>query len=707
MAGLAKFTVTSINGDTALTGERLFNKNRIVSVKEYGSGSFIAYRSLRSADPVIHDEYIVSDSFSTVTDIFSDYTDEYYTVSVYDNPSNTLGNSTERIISAQDIVYGVPYGDSDSLLYVLRGNSIIKRLCNTTLDDIVAVDSDFSDWFLPSLDELQAMYDNLHAEGVGDFEDGWYWSSTELGGAQSDSDAWAINFSNNSSYSTAKSVAYRVRPARTFTASIGQYSLRDTGPGGGLIFYIDGTTYYEAAESDISDGYYWSNITSTLIGTTGTAIGTGITNTAAIIAQSGHITSAAYASMIWNGEFSLATYIYSGAQKSVRFKLPTGKSITINWGDGNNDTINGNGATYVSAGSSYAENGNYNISISGDLFYLTALDISGPGSTGDISDYSSLLSLTDLRVYNNSVSGDVSVWSALTNLTYIEAWNTSVSGDISSWSKLTSLTNIIIQGTSVSGDISSWSTLTNLLQIYASGTSVSGDISSWSTLTSLRNLRAYNTNVSGDISSWSTLTSLRNLRAYNTNVSGDISSWSTLTSMEYLLLSHTSVSGDISSWSTLTNIVTLSIYATSVSGDISSWSTLINASSIDVSETSVSGDISSWSTLSSIQAIRVYNTSVSGDISSWSTLTTLGVMYCQETSVTFDSDAAWTDHDHDIDISDCGLNSTQVNNALIAFAGGSFSGETISIGGSNDVRTSASDAAVASLRLTNIINVNE
>jgi len=116
MAGLAKFTVTSINGDAALTGERLFNKNRVVSVKEYGSGSFIVYRSLRSAGSVIHDEYIVSDSFSTVTDIFSDYADQYYSISVYDNPSSNVGDSTERIISAQDIVYGVPYGDSDSLL---------------------------------------------------------------------------------------------------------------------------------------------------------------------------------------------------------------------------------------------------------------------------------------------------------------------------------------------------------------------------------------------------------------------------------------------------------------------------------------------------------------------------------------------------------------------------------------------------------------
>jgi len=67
------------------------------------------------------------------------------------------------------------------------------------------------------------------------------------------------------------------------------------GPAGGLIFYIDatGTIYYEAAPGNQSASQAWSNITDVLIGTTGTAIGTGQANTTAIIAQAGHVTSAA------------------------------------------------------------------------------------------------------------------------------------------------------------------------------------------------------------------------------------------------------------------------------------------------------------------------------------------------------------------------------------------------------------------------------
>ncbi len=69
------------------------------------------------------------------------------------------------------------------------------------------------------------------------------------------------------------------------------YAIGDTGPAGGLIFYVDGSNYLEAAPSDQANSAF-SDIT-TLIGTTSTAIGTGQANTNAIIAQSGNLTIAA------------------------------------------------------------------------------------------------------------------------------------------------------------------------------------------------------------------------------------------------------------------------------------------------------------------------------------------------------------------------------------------------------------------------------
>jgi hypothetical protein len=63
----------------------------------------------------------------------------------------------------------------------------------------------------------------------------------------------------------------------------------DAGPGGGIIFYDKGSyssgwRYLEAAASDQSTGAVWCSISSTLFGASGTAIGTGKTNTTAAAA---------------------------------------------------------------------------------------------------------------------------------------------------------------------------------------------------------------------------------------------------------------------------------------------------------------------------------------------------------------------------------------------------------------------------------------
>ena len=155
----------------------------------------------------------------------------------------------------------------------------------------------FSDWVLPSKDELNAMYVNLHLFSLGDFfselVDIGYWSSTEA----DSSDSWKQYFydgAQSSGPDAQKSFTGRVRPCRAFIGEVGDYALRDVGPAGGLIFLIvTGVKYYEAAPSDISNSYIWSNIGSTTIGTTSADIGEGYDNTLEIIAQAGHTTSAA------------------------------------------------------------------------------------------------------------------------------------------------------------------------------------------------------------------------------------------------------------------------------------------------------------------------------------------------------------------------------------------------------------------------------
>jgi hypothetical protein len=148
----------------------------------------------------------------------------------------------------------------------------------------------FDGWFLPSKDELNAMYTELKAYGLGGFQNFTYWSSSEK--SLTSNAAWKTYFLEGSYEWITKNNLCSVRACRFFTSTMA-YSLRDIGPAGGYIFWKSGNDYLEAAPSDQSTSQAWSNITNVAIGTTGTAIGTGQVNTTAIIGQAGHTTSAA------------------------------------------------------------------------------------------------------------------------------------------------------------------------------------------------------------------------------------------------------------------------------------------------------------------------------------------------------------------------------------------------------------------------------
>ena len=89
-------------------------------------------------------------------------------------------------------------------------------------------DEVFDDWFLPSLEELNLMYENLHKNGLGDFEyaktvNGTtaycysYWSSSEY----NETEAWCFIFTSNPNYKDVRQHSSRgytnvVRPIRAF-----------------------------------------------------------------------------------------------------------------------------------------------------------------------------------------------------------------------------------------------------------------------------------------------------------------------------------------------------------------------------------------------------------------------------------------------------------------------------------------------------------
>jgi len=71
----------------------------------------------------------------------------------------------------------------------------------------------YSDWFLPSKDELNLMYENLKVDGVGGFAvGGLYWSSSEFTAYN----AWGQDYSNGAQLYNNKNHMYRVRAVRAF-----------------------------------------------------------------------------------------------------------------------------------------------------------------------------------------------------------------------------------------------------------------------------------------------------------------------------------------------------------------------------------------------------------------------------------------------------------------------------------------------------------
>ena len=76
----------------------------------------------------------------------------------------------------------------------------------------------YSDWFLPSIDELDQMYLNLHERGIGSFTNNRYWSSSEYPGegTPSNNNARVLNFNTGDLEPGSKSTSAWVRPIRAF-----------------------------------------------------------------------------------------------------------------------------------------------------------------------------------------------------------------------------------------------------------------------------------------------------------------------------------------------------------------------------------------------------------------------------------------------------------------------------------------------------------
>ena len=236
---------------------------------------------------------------------------------------NLNGTWTMYEAAPSDQSASISWSNVTSIAVGTTGTTIGTGHANTLA--IVTQAGGASDWFLPSEDELTAMYTELYLHSLGGFIAQVYFSSTENAPL-----VRALDFSIGSTLNYGKHDSQRkVRPCRSFTTST-IYALRDVGPAGGYIFHIVNNgggsfTYYESGTVDLTDSY-WSDGVGT-IGTTGSAIGTGQTNTTAIISQPGHTASAALECDQYVFSFAFST----GAAKLSTDLITTGNSGAYCW----------------------------------------------------------------------------------------------------------------------------------------------------------------------------------------------------------------------------------------------------------------------------------------------------------------------------------------------------------------------------------------
>jgi hypothetical protein len=122
--------------------------------------------------------------------------------------SAAWGCSGTTLLGADGTAIGTGNQNTIDIINGCSTTGIAAKICY----DLVL--NGYTDWFLPSSEELGFMYTNLKANGLGSFANSYYWSSTEV----SYNGAWALQFQDGSQnvFGMYKYSNYNVRAVRAF-----------------------------------------------------------------------------------------------------------------------------------------------------------------------------------------------------------------------------------------------------------------------------------------------------------------------------------------------------------------------------------------------------------------------------------------------------------------------------------------------------------
>ena len=110
------------------------------------------------------------------------------------------------ISGADGIVLGTGSQNTIDILAECSMPGIAAKLCSDYTND------GYSDWFLPSKDELHKLYIYYHTTGLGGFANDWYWSSSEYNSLS----AYVQDFTDSTNGPRLKISGVHVRAVRYF-----------------------------------------------------------------------------------------------------------------------------------------------------------------------------------------------------------------------------------------------------------------------------------------------------------------------------------------------------------------------------------------------------------------------------------------------------------------------------------------------------------
>lgn len=336
-----------------------------------------------------------------------------------------------------------------------------------------------------------------------------------------------------------------------------------------------------------------------------------------------------------------------GSSASTQVKLPLVSAgtynFTVDWGDGNQDTI----TTWNQAETThtYSSSGTYTITISGTIIGWNFAATGDRLKILDISNWG-LLEIINDSAFRSCGNLDISATDAptisTTDLQYMFFSCTSLTTpDFTSWdvSGVTNMRQMFYNCTSFNGDISKWDVGNVTLMsdgsngMFANCYVFNNDIGGWDVSSNtvfggmFRNARAFNQNIGNwDVSGSNNFANMfHGAWAFDNGGSDDIDTWDVAgtTNFTDMFREDYAFNRDISGWdmSSATSIYQMFTHCTSFNRDISGWDVgnVANMRDVFYGCTSFNQPIGAWDTSSVTNITQMFDNAdaFDQDLSNW------------------------------------------------------------------------------------------